>query len=57
MYYTTEIDEQSLGYLCSTECMNLHLSEAQGAGERVKMHTGQGDPELCDSLLCEREAV
>jgi hypothetical protein len=54
MYYTTEIEEQVSGYFCSVDCINaIERSE----GERVKMHTGQGDPELCDSLLCTREDV
>lgn len=57
MYYTTEIDSQTLGYFCSVGCMNRHLAEAQGAGERVKAHNEDGDPELCDSLLCKRKDV
>jgi hypothetical protein len=57
MYYTTGIDEQDLGYYCCTDCMNRHLPEVNRVGERMKMHVGKGDPELCDSLLCDREAV
>ena len=52
MYYTTKIDEQVIGYFCSAKCVTELRDD-----ECVTMHMGKGDPELCDSLLCEREAV
>jgi hypothetical protein len=57
-YYTIEIDGQEMAYICSLNCITkLWKENGITSDESVIRHFGKGDPENCDSLLCERVSV